>query len=142
MAKQYLHAVTQKDQRVNALFTLLGACLQRAENGESQLCVPGSPALCQGGGRVAGGIVATLADEAMAHAVLSLLPDGRSAVTAEMNIRYLRSADPATCGELCATARVVKRGSSLYVTEATVHDAQGRLLATSGATFFVVDKER
>lgn len=138
MPQRYLHAVCQCDQTVNPLFTFLSARLTRAEKGEAEIILPVSSCLRQGGGMVAGGILATIADEAMAHAVLSLLEGGRSAVTAEMNIRYLKGADPAQGGELRAQARVVKKGKTLCVAEASVHDAEKRLLATAGATFFVV----
>ena len=87
---------------------------------------------------VAGGILATLADEAMAHAVLSRLPDGHSAVTAEMNMRYLQGASPNDGGELTARAKVIKNGKALCFAEADIVDGQDRLLATSGATFYVV----
>jgi uncharacterized protein (TIGR00369 family) len=87
---------------------------------------------------VAGGILATLADEAMAHAVLSGLAAGLTAVTAELNIRYLRASDPKKGGELKARAKVVKNGHSLCVAESAVHGARNRLLATAGATFYVL----
>lgn len=138
MPRTYLEAVQQKDQRVNSLFTLLGARLDRAKDGEAVIRMPITDKVAQGGGMVAGGIMATLADEAMAHAVLSALPDGHAAVTAEMNIRYLRGADPKKGGELAAEARVLRQGHSLCVAEAVVRDADERLLATAGATFSVL----
>lgn len=136
--RNYLNAVQQNHQTVNALFAFLNARLTRAEDGEAVITMPITCVLGQGGGMVAGGIMATLADEAMAHAVLSTLPQGNFAVTAEMNIRYLRSADPKKGGELIASAKVVKQGHSLCVAESGVKDESGRLLATSGATFYVM----
>jgi uncharacterized protein (TIGR00369 family) len=76
----------------------------------------------------------------MAHAVLCELAEGREAVTAEMNIRFLRATDPKKGGELKARATVVKRGHSLYVAESAVYDAQERLLATAGATFYLTTR--
>lgn len=138
MPSQYLHAVRQDDQKVNALFTFLGARLEKAEQGSAVIRMPVTERISQGGGMVAGGIMATLADEAMAHAVLSSLQEGQGAVTAEMNIRYLRGADPKKGGELIAAANVVRLGKTLCVAESRVEDASGRPLATAGATFSIV----
>ena len=140
MPHTYLCAVRDADQHVNPLFRFLGAVLTHAENGEAAITLPVTMNLCQGAGVVAGGILATLADEAMAHACISMLKEGQNTVTAEMNIRYLRATDPKKGGCLTATAKVVKPGRNLFVTEASIHDAEGRLLASAGGTFWVLDK--
>lgn len=137
MPHKYLEAVCTEGQGVNPLFAFLQARITRAENGEAEITMPAGKQLCQGGGVVAGGILATLADEAMAHAVLSVLQRGQSTVTAEMNVRYLRSADPARIGTLRAAASIVKGGGTLAFAEARVYDDAERLLATAGATFFI-----
>lgn len=127
----------RESQDVNPLFNLIGARLTSAGDGKSRIEMPISHCLTQGGGAIAGGILATLADEAMAHAVISLLDHSRHTVTTEMNIRYLRAADPDKGGLLIATANVVKAGRSIMTTEAAVHDGTGRLLVTAGGSFFV-----
>ena len=136
--RQYLKALCEADQNVNPLFAFLGARLTRAEEGEATIVLPISVRLAQGAGVVAGGILATLADEAMAHAVISMLQGGQRTVTTEMNIRYLRATDPKQEGELIATGTVVKAGRSIMTTEARIHDSQGRLLATAGGSFWVM----
>jgi uncharacterized protein (TIGR00369 family) len=138
MTQQYLKAVRQAGQTVNPLFAFLQATLECSDQGEALIRLPVSDKLRQGGGMVAGGIMATIADEAMAHAVMMALQPGETTVTAEMNIRYLRGADPRQGGQLTARARVVKIGRSLCVAEAEVSDSSGRLLATAGATFCVL----
>ncbi len=125
-------------QDVNPLFNHLGARLTSAENGRAVIEMPISPCFTQGGGVIAGGILATLADEGMAHAVISLLDHDRSTVTTEMNIRYLRAADPNKEGILISTATVIKPGRQIMTAEAEVRDGEGRLLATAGGSFFVV----
>lgn len=138
MSCRYLDALRAEGQQVNPLFAFLGARLVSAEDGLAELCMPISPGMAQGAGVVAGGILATLADEAMAHAVLSLLRPDRMAVTAEMNIRYLRSARPGDGGDITARGRVVKPGRNLMTTEASVYGKDERLLATAGGTFWVL----
>lgn len=143
MAKNsYLAALCCADQNVNPLFNFLGARFVKAEDGEAVIELPVSGRLAQGAGVVAGGILATLADEAMAHAVISMLEEGQHTVTTEMNIRYLRATDPEKKGLLTGTGRVVKRGKTIITTEAAIHDADGRLLATSGGSFFVIERDR
>jgi uncharacterized protein (TIGR00369 family) len=131
----YLTAVQKEDQDVNPLFRFFGARLTRAEQGEADLLLPVSPSLCQGGGLLAGGILATIADEAMAHALMSVLDPHRNCVTAEMNIRYLRAAHPQEVSLVTVTAKVVKKGAHMAVTAADIQDDRGRLLAVAGATF-------
>ena len=142
MPQCYLDAVRQIDQTVNPLFCFLKARLTLADHGKASIDMPVGPHLRQGGGNVAGGILATMADECMAHAVMSVLESEQSIVTAEMNIRYLRAADPDKGGELIAWAEIVKRGHKLTVASATVHDSDGRLLATAGATFYIHSSAR
>ena len=138
----YLAAMCCGTQEVNPLFNFLGATLLSAANGEAKMELPVSPCLTQGAGAVAGGILATLADEAMAHAVISLLEPGKNTVTTEMNIRYLRATDPDKKGTLVGTATVIKAGRSILTAEAEVRDETGRLLATAGGSFFVVDEKK
>ncbi|CAK7018503.1 MAG: hypothetical protein DELT_02341 [Desulfovibrio sp.] len=139
--KEYLKAVCADGQCVNPLFRFLGASVRVAEKGRCVIDLPLSGKLTQGDGLVAGGILATIADEAMAHAVISILEPGRRTVTTEMNIRYLRTADPNTKGTLTSTATVVKPGRRVMVTEAAIHDDAGRLLATAGGSFIVLERD-
>jgi uncharacterized protein (TIGR00369 family) len=135
----YLAAVQKEDQTVNALFRFFGARLTRAEGGESTLLLPVSLSLCQGGGLLAGGILATIADEAMAHALMSVLEQDKKCVTVEMNIRYLRAAQPKDVSLLTATARVVKKGARMAATSADIQDDHNHLLAVAGATFSILE---
>lgn len=138
MSVEYLEAVQLDGQTVNHLFTYLGAKLTHAADGKAVVEVPSSENFSQGGRMVAGGILATLADETMAHAVLSAIHPIKAAVTTEINVRYLRGADPAKAGTLTARAEVVKQGQAICFAEATVHDGRNRVLAKASATFYVM----
>jgi uncharacterized protein (TIGR00369 family) len=139
MTQQYLRDVCSEGQGVNPLFNMLDAVLTRAENGEAEMRMPISRRICQGGGMVAGGILATMADETMAHAVMSILGDSQATVTAEMNVRYLRGTDARKPGELHCVARLIKRGQHICVAEAEVRDQEGRQLIIAGASFFLIN---
>ena len=138
MPKTYLKAMLAEAQDVNSLFTFLNARLLRAADGEAEVTLTITKNVTQGLGMVAGGILATLADEAMAHAAISTLAEDERCVTAEMNIRYLRAADAATVKTLTAKGNVLKRGKHIIVCTADVFDDANRLLASTGSTFSVL----
>ena len=140
--KAYFAALSCTDQNVNPLFNFLGARFIEAGEGRARIELPVSPRLAQGAGVVAGGILATLADEAMAHAVISILDEGQLTVTTEMNIRYLRATDPDHKGILTGSGLVIKSGRSIITASAEIHDDKGRLLATAGGSFFVIEPKR
>lgn len=79
-------------------------------------------------GTVHGGWAATLLDSALACAVQTLLEKGEAYTTAEFKVNLTRPIMPTT-GEVVCEAKVVHKGRTLAVSEATLKDAQGRLLA-------------
>lgn len=82
-----------------------------------------------------GGVTMTLLDIAMAHAARSPGDDGvevaTGVVTIEMKTSFLRPG----IGRLLGSARRVHRTPSLAFCEASVEDAEGRLVARASGTF-------
>ncbi|MDR1946944.1 MAG: PaaI family thioesterase [Desulfovibrio sp.] len=140
MTEKYLDAVCRERQSVNPLFNFLRVRIGIESEGRARLTLPVGPGLIQGGGAVAGGILATMADEVMAHAVMSAIDARQSIVTVEMNMRYLRSAGPCREADLYAVGRLLKRGKNLCTAESEVFDEKDRLLAAAGATFYVLNR--
>ena len=89
-------------------------------------------------GSVHGGIVATLAEAAMACAVGATLPPGRVATTVEIKVNYLRALTLAA-GEAVCDGAVVHAGRRTAVTEARITDAAGRLYAVASGTYLLSD---
>lgn len=83
-------------------------------------------------GRLHGGIISTVLDTAMGWALLSL---GYSPMTTDMYMNYLTTVFEDT--ELTADAQVIHLGNRTAVAEAAMQDDQGRLVATSRATFAI-----
>lgn len=136
MTKEYLEAVVSPDQQVNPLFRFLGVEVVRLDREYAELRCPIGGDLIQGAGMLAGGVLATLADEAMAHAVLARLAQGKRTSTVEMSVRYLR---PVFQDEVVtAKAWVLKLGRSIVTTEAEVYDSRNRLAAKAAASFMVL----
>ena len=135
MLNEYFKALQERGQGVNPLFAHLGATLDSVSREEVRLCLPVSKYLLQGAGVVAGGILATMADVAMAHVVMANLKAGAKTATIEMNMRYLRSARD---GALFATGRIIRQGRTIITTESEVRDQDNNLLALAGASFIVL----
>ncbi len=131
----YIQNVVKDDQKVNNLFNTLGIKVEKISPEETVLRLPVSYALIQGAGLVGGGVLATMADEAMAHCVLAGLKEGQRTATIEMNIRYLRAISE---GEIISTARILRKGRTIITTEATVSNAENKtVLAVAGASFWI-----
>jgi uncharacterized protein (TIGR00369 family) len=135
--KNYLSKVGEVDQTVNPLFQFLGVIVEEISPEKSVLRLPLKYHFRQGAGITAGGILATLADEAMAHVVLANLDEGQTTTTIEMNMRYLRSIKE---GEIRAVARVIKKGRQIITVTAEIRDEKS-LVVYGGASFMVLQRK-
>jgi uncharacterized protein (TIGR00369 family) len=83
-------------------------------------------------GTLHGGVLMSLLDTAMGHAVAAAVaPAGRFNAAAQFNIHFLV---PVTEGRVHATATIKKLGKRLAVVEAEAVDDTGRVLALATAT--------
>ena len=82
-------------------------------------------------GTLHGGVLCDVADAAMGVAYASTLAESESFTTLELKINFVR---PFRNGTLTATARVVKAGRTIGLTECDVTDAEGRLIARAMST--------
>lgn len=118
----------------NNFRSTLGIEVVSVDAGTAVLALPVKEHLLQTSMFVHGGVLAVMIDAVIGTAVRSVLPGGVPAVTAEMNVNFIR---PVKDGTIYARGQVVHPGSSLVVGSADIEDAEGRLLATGRATFFV-----
>lgn len=79
-------------------------------------------------GGVHGGWAATLLDSALACSVQTLLAKGEAYTTAEFKVNLTRPITPKT-GEVVCEGKVIHKGRTLAVSEATLKDRDGKLLA-------------
>ena len=82
-------------------------------------------------GTLHGGVLCDIADAAMGMAYAATLEDGESFTTLELNINFLRPVWKAT---LTAEGHVVHRGRSVGLTECSITDEKGRLIARATST--------
>jgi uncharacterized protein (TIGR00369 family) len=84
-------------------------------------------------GTVHGGWAATLLDSALGCCVHSTLARGEGYSTIEFKVNLIRPITPKT-GEVAAIGKVVNRGRTTAVSEATLKDMNGKLLAVGTET--------
>jgi uncharacterized protein (TIGR00369 family) len=84
-------------------------------------------------GGVHGGWAATLLDSALGCAIQTTLEKGEAYATVEFKVNLVRPITPKT-GEVVCEGRVVHRGKTLAVSEATLKDMNGKLLALGTET--------
>jgi uncharacterized protein (TIGR00369 family) len=89
------------------------------------------PEFCNPAGNVQGGMQAAMLDETLSPALASRLGAGEFPATLELKVSFIA---PAKVGVLVGEARVVSRGRAICFLEATLSDAEGRLLAMATAT--------
>lgn len=92
-------------------------------------------------GSVHGGWAATVMDSALGCAVHSTLQKGEGYTTVEFKVNLTRPITPKT-GEVICEGRVIYKGRTLAVSEATLKDRDGKLLAfgTETCTIFSADR--
>lgn len=88
------------------------------------------------GGRVHGGLIATMADSVMGAAAITL--SGIVYRTVEFNLNYLAPVFEET--ELIAEGRVIHPGNTVAVVTSSIYNNRGQLLAESRGTFIKDNK--
>ncbi len=84
-------------------------------------------------GTVHGGITATLCDTVMGCAIQTMLPAGAAYTTLEFKVNFARPITVAT-GEVVCEGRVIHLGGRTAISEATVRDGEGNVLAHATTT--------
>lgn len=135
MRQEYLDAVRKPGQAVNPLFAFLGMEIVSIEPERALFRLTVKPEFIQGAGKLAGGMMALLLDEAMAHAVLGGNSGDAVCTTVDMNVSYYRPVNPGD--QLECEATVLKRGHRIVFTEAII-TANGKEAAKATASFMVM----
>ncbi len=122
----------------STFYALLGMRLTELGEGTSRFAMAADPRFLNAGGVVHGGALASIADAAIAAALATLVDHEREKIaTVEMKINYVA---PVRGGEINCEGRIIQRGRSVAVGEASVYDEGGKLLAKAMATFLVRER--
>lgn len=137
MPADYLKDVLRPNQTVNPLFRFLNIQIHEVAAEKTIFTLEVTNDVIQGAGVVAGGIISTLLDEAMAHAALACVSESQRVATTDMQVRFFK---PALEGDtITAEAYVLRRGRRLIITEASLFNSQRTLLSKSDASFIILD---
>lgn len=109
------------------------------KEGYAQFRMPVRPEYLQGAGKMQGGLIVALADEAIAHAMVTTLAPNEGLTTIELKSNFLAAV---SSGELIATASVFKKGSSLVIGDCLVTDDKGKNICRVSATFLLLKSKK
>ena len=126
-----LEAAIRKKLAVNPFIKFVGIKAPQLGKGYARFLLPFKPELANTIGLMQGGVIAALADEAVAYALYSLVPDGETFNTVEMKINFLGAVKE---GDVTAEAHIAKRGRTISLGEFEVRQAD-RLVAKGLCTY-------
>ena len=119
-------------------YQLLQIRLEEIDSGFARFRMPFRKELTQAYGVAHGGAITTLADTAVAFALMTLIQPGQRVTTVEMKINFL---SPVTGGELFGEARVIQKGKRLALADMEVKDETGKWVAKGLATYVILTPE-
>jgi acyl-CoA thioesterase len=90
-------------------------------------------------GTLHGGMIATVADEAVWFAMEQRLNGSRNSTTVELKVNYLRGAKETSV--LRARAKLVKSGKTLCVGTVEMNDERGALCAIATVTYMLLGEK-
>jgi uncharacterized domain 1 len=109
------------------------------KDGYARFQMPVRPEYLQGAKTMQGGLIVALADEAIAHAMMTQLNPDEGLTTIALNSNFLAGVNN---GELIADATVFKKGQSLIIGDCLVTDNNGKIICRVSATFMLLSKKK
>ncbi|BCB03229.1 PaaI family thioesterase [Bacillus sp. KH172YL63] len=135
---QLLEGIQRKKKEVNG--SMIGGIFamdREVKDGNFEVSIPITPVTYNSLGIVHGGVTATLVDTAMGTLANMMLPEGYGAVTTNLNVHYLA---PGVGERLTAHANLVHQGSKTLVVDGKVVSSEGKVVAHSTGSFFIIKK--
>ena len=117
-------------------FTLLSMEIRSVDWGESHLEVAVQEKHLQPYGMVHGGVCASLVDAAAFWAVYSQMSEDIGLTTVEIKLNYLA---PVSEGRLIGRGKSIKLGKTICLSEASIEDDKGNIVAHGTSTMMVLD---
>ena len=132
----YLEEIRKHGRDANPFFCLMGIEVVHVEPGKSILTMEVRPDMHNGVGWLQGGMLAAIADEAMALALYPLLAENEGIATISESTSFIRGVRE---GVICAEGRVVRKGRRVAFMEGDVRlaDETKTILSRTSAAFAV-----
>jgi len=134
----YLEKLKAGQKGINPFLDFLGVGLVELKDGYARFKMPVRPEYLQGAKAMQGGLMVALADETIAHAMMTQLTPEEGLTTIELKSNFLAGVSG---GELTATATVFKKGKSLMIGDCLVTDNQDNNVCRVSATFLLLRKK-
>jgi len=132
--ERYLEQV-RKVVNSSSYYRLLGMEVTEIREGESRIQMLFKEELTHPYGIVHGGAIASLADSAVAMALISLVKQKDKIATIEFKINFFV---PISKGELKAHAKIIHKGSKTAVGDVEVINEKGKMVAKVIATYSIM----
>jgi len=123
---------------INPFLDFLDVTLVELKDGYARFKMPVRPEYLQGAKAMQGGLMVALADETIAHAMMTQLNPGEGLTTIELKSNFLAGVSD---GDLVATATVFKKGQSLMIGDCLVTDNKEKNVCRVSATFLLLKKK-
>jgi uncharacterized protein (TIGR00369 family) len=127
----------RKDYPFPPIWYVAGSEQVESGPGMSTWKMPVTPWLQSAPGTLTGGVLAFAADAPLGSALFTTLPPGTWVTTSELSVHFLRPPAP-DCGAIITRARLIQAGRSQGLSESTIEDAEGHLLAHATARNMIV----
>ncbi|MBM4274939.1 MAG: PaaI family thioesterase [Deltaproteobacteria bacterium] len=132
---QELETAIRRRLEHNPFVQFMGIQVPELGMGYARFVLQVRPEFHNSQGFLQGGVITALADEAVAYALFSTVPEGEMINTVEMKINFLA---PVKEGEIEARAHISKRGRTISLGEVTVR--QGERLVAKGMCTYIHQK--
>jgi acyl-CoA thioesterase len=123
---------------MNPFLDFFGITMIELKDGYARFKMPVRPEYLQGAKAMQGGLIVALADETIAHAMMTQLSSEEGLTTIELKSNFLASVSE---GNLIATATVFKKGQSLVIGDCLVTDNKEKNVCRVSATFLLLKKK-
>jgi uncharacterized protein (TIGR00369 family) len=133
-----LKKIKDGQKGMNPFLDYFGITMVDSKEGYARFRMPVRPEYLQGAKVMQGGIIVALADEAIAHAMMSQLSPEEGLTTIELKSNFLAGVNN---GDLIATATVFKKGQSLMIGDCLVTDGKDKNICRVSATFLLLKKK-
>lgn len=114
----------------------LGAKVEKLDKDEAILTINIEDFHLQHLGYVHGGVISSLADNTGWYAVIANIPEGKTSVTIEMKVNYLK---PAKSGKLIAKGKLLRLGKNVAFATVEIYNGLD-LVAYATATYSILEK--
>lgn len=133
----YLENIQKGKKKLNPYLDFFNITLVELSYGRASFKMPVRPEYLQGAQSMQGGLIVALADEAIAHAMMTELSPEEGLTTIELKSNFLSGVAD---GELLAEASVFKKGRNLIIGDCLVTNGKGKNICRVSATFMLLKK--